>query len=116
MLVVDDERSIRALIRDVLSRGYKVLTAAGGDDAMRMFEQHAGEIAAVVTDVQMPGIDGGQLVEWLKERAAHLPIIMMSGHTGNVPLEHLLQQPNVAWLPKPFDIDELPTLLKHLLQ
>lgn len=116
MLVIDDERSIRVLIRDVLSDDYEVLIAAGGDDAMRVFEQHGDEIAAVITDVRMPGIDGGQLVEWLKERAAHLPIIMMSGHTGSVPVEHLLRQPNMAWLPKPFDIDELTALLKNLMQ
>lgn len=116
MLVVDDERSIRALMRDVLSGDYEVLIAADGYEAMRVFEQHAERVAAVITDVQMPGIDGGQLVEWLKERAAHLPIIMMSGSTGGVPVEHLLRQSNVAWLPKPFDIDELTALLKNLMQ
>lgn len=87
MLVVDDDRSIRVLIRDVLSDDYEVLIAADGYDAMRVFEQHGDEIAAIITDVQMPGIDGGQLVEWLKKRAAHLPIIVMSGHTGGVPVD-----------------------------
>ncbi len=116
MLVVDDDRSIRALIRDGLSENYEVLTAADGYDAMRTFEHHAECVAAVVTDVQMPGMDGEQLVGWLKERAAHLPIIMMSGDAGSVPVAHLLRQPNVAWLPKPFDIGELTALLKNLMR
>jgi len=85
VLVVDDDRSIRALIRDVLNGDYEVRTAADDCDAMRAFEHHAERVAAVITDVQMPGIVGRQLVEWLKERAERLPIIMMSGHAGVVP-------------------------------
>lgn len=67
ILVVEDEYLVRELICDTLRNlGYKVLEAANGEQALKVFEQHADEIDLVLTDLIMPGINGKKLADRLK--------------------------------------------------
>ena len=65
ILIVDDEAPIRNLISNLLSGEYEVLTAADGLEARSIVESFGGQLAAVITDVQMPRMNGRALVEWL---------------------------------------------------
>lgn len=65
ILVVDDEAPIRNLISNLLSGEYEVLTAADGLEARSVIESVGGQLAAIITDVQMPRMDGRTLLEWL---------------------------------------------------
>ncbi len=115
ILVVDDEERVRKLIQSFLIKDYDVLLAVDGLEAMACFELHAGRIAAVITDVRMPRVNGPELVEWLHRRSPQLPVIVMSGHAGGG-IEHLSLQREVVGLEKPFEVKELVTTLKRMLE
>jgi DNA-binding NtrC family response regulator len=116
ILVVDDEESIRKLIRCFLQEDYDVLLAADGREAIACYELHAGRIAAVITDVRMPQVNGREFVEWLHRSRRQLPVIMMSGYPGEVEIGHLLRRREVAWLEKPFAVKALVAALKRMLE
>lgn len=116
ILVVDDEEPFRHLIYSFLSEDYEVLLATDGREAMGRYELHAERIAAVITDVRMPLVNGWELVEWLHRRRRHLPIILISGHVGRMEVEHLLRRREVVWLEKPFGLKELMATLKVMLE
>lgn len=108
ILVVDDEALVRDQIRSSLAASYEVVLAADGVDAMQCYTRHSWRLSLVITDVQMPRLDGREFVEWLRLRGADTPIIMMSGDDDQATVE-LVQQmtPHVAWLPKPFTTGQL---------
>ena len=77
ILVVDDEANIRRVLATKLRRaGYRVVVAATGEDAKRAVDEQS--IAAVLTDLRMPGVDGFALLEHVRERAPATPVIMGS--------------------------------------
>ena len=115
ILVVDDEERIRELIHSFLMEDYDVLLAVDGQEAMDSYELHAGRIAAVITDVRMPRVGGRELVEWLHLRRPLLPVIVVSGHAEGG-MGHLLSRREVVWLKKPFEVKELVTTLKRVLE
>jgi CheY-like chemotaxis protein len=80
VLVVDDEDQVRAVTATLLERlGYTVLQASGGLHALEVFDQEAGRIDLVLTDVAMPDIDGFDLAGLLQEMGCQAPIAFMTG-------------------------------------
>ncbi|MGC8990843.1 MAG: ATP-binding protein, partial [Verrucomicrobiia bacterium] len=82
IMIVEDEDELRELCREVLQRcGYKVLTAANGQEALRIWERREGNIDLVVTDVIMPGgMDGWELAQSLASRSSKLKVVLTSGY------------------------------------
>lgn len=104
---------VRKMCQFVLERaGYKVLSAADGDEALVIATESLAELALVVTDVIMPGKTGPQLVESLRNLRPELPILFMSGYIGSERLE----MSNSTFLAKPFTPPELLDKVKVLLQ
>ena len=82
VLIVDDERGIRETLRGVLEdEGYAVETVASGEDALRALERRS--YGCVLLDVWLPGIDGLETLERLRERGTEAAVVMISGH-GNI--------------------------------
>jgi two-component system cell cycle sensor histidine kinase/response regulator CckA len=80
LLVVDDEKNIRDTIRDLLVKyGYQVITAADGAEATMEYARHGKEIKVVITDLEMPIMDGATLVQVLKKMNPSLAAIVSSG-------------------------------------
>jgi CheY-like chemotaxis protein len=80
ILVVDDEPSIREMLTVMLeSFGYRVHTRSDGHSALALYREKQGEIAAVITDLVMPGMQGDELVRQLWKISPSLPIVAMSG-------------------------------------
>ena len=78
ILVVDDDEWIRAFLYETLSRqGYEVVTASGGAEGLEQFSRNSFDL--VITDCIMPGTDGWQVAELIKQTSAHTPIIMITG-------------------------------------
>lgn len=117
VLVVDDDPLIRDQIARALSDSLNVLLATDGIDAARQFEQHAGRVAAVVTDLCMPRLNGVALTEWLHHIDPRLPVVLMTGEL-NVERElgTLLGDPRVRLIVKPFDLDTLKLLLDETIK
>jgi two-component system, cell cycle sensor histidine kinase and response regulator CckA len=105
ILVVDDERAICELVSDGLTaHGYRVLTAANGEEGRRLFQKHHGEIRLVVTDSAMPVMDGAQTIAALRKERADLPVILASADADS---ESETAKIATAFLRKPFSLDEL---------
>jgi PAS domain S-box-containing protein len=80
ILVVDDEEKIREVTRDILIKfGYQVITAGDGASAAMLFAQHLKEIKAVITDVEMPTMDGVMLIRVLKKMNHGVAVLVTSG-------------------------------------
>lgn len=116
ILIADDDEPLRQLIHSFLSQDYDVFLTADGRKAMDCYELQAERIAAVITDVRMPHVNGLELMEWLHRRRPHLPVILISGHVRRAEVEHLLLRQEVAWLEKPFSLKQLVTTLKRMLE
>ncbi|PSQ81143.1 MAG: hybrid sensor histidine kinase/response regulator [Bacteroidetes bacterium QS_8_68_15] len=117
VLVVDDEAFIRESAETVLETcGYAPLTAAGLDEALRLFDAH--DVEAVLTDVALDGHadDDGKLatVRSFKERAAEVPVIVCSGRADSQ-IEQARKAGAEQFLAKPFDTDDLRDALDDVL-
>ena len=103
IFVVEDDAVLRTLIcRTLREQGYKILAAADGKEALRLFKEHPRSIQAVVTDIIMPGMNGRTLVEHLMSLDPELRVLYMSGYTDDVIVQHGVLEPEIPFLQKPF--------------
>jgi two-component system, cell cycle sensor histidine kinase and response regulator CckA len=116
VLLVEDRIGFRALIANLLTdEGYTVLVAHDTADALRISDQHPGEIHVLVTDVVMPGMKGPQLAELIMAGRPGIKVLLMSGYGGDpVEIERTLGT-QARFLRKPFTPDELDRELSALL-
>jgi two-component system CheB/CheR fusion protein len=116
VLVVDDEGAIRALARRFLeSRGYTVLEAANGPEALRVARGHNGPIHLMVTDVVMPRMSGREVAFQLAPERPAMKVMYMSGHTEDAIIHHGVLEKGLAFLPKPFTQEALVSRVRRLL-
>jgi CheY-like chemotaxis protein len=117
LLVVEDEPSLRHLAKGVLQgKGYTVLTAPNGQDALRVASEHHGEsISLVVTDVIMPRMGGKVMAEWLKTSFPDLKVLFTSGYTEDAIAHHGVLDKGVEFLPKPYTPESLDRKVRELL-
>jgi CheY-like chemotaxis protein len=108
ILLVEDEETVRDLVREVLGmHGYQVLEASNAAKAITVGEQHTGPIDLLVTDVVMPGMSGKELAERLGTTRPAMKVLYMSGYTDSAIVNHGVLVPGTAFLQKPFT----PTVL-----
>jgi CheY-like chemotaxis protein len=99
-----------------LDKGYRVLEAANGEEAVRVVKGHAGEeIHALVTDIVMPRMGGIELAERFKAGRQNARAIFMSGYTDKAVFDYAAPEPGVAFLQKPFLSEALTLKLRELL-
>jgi two-component system cell cycle sensor histidine kinase/response regulator CckA len=116
VLVVEDEAMPRAEIcRMVRGLGYQVRTARNGREALRHVEQHPGEIRLILTDVVMPYMDGGELVERVRDHAPAIRTVLMSESMDGEAGEVIAAYPETPFLRKPFSFSELYATLNWLI-
>ena len=115
VLIVEDEDAVRCATRDYLGRrGYRVLEAACGEDALRLSDQHAGAIDLLVTDAVMPGMSGMALAQEMSARRPGIRILCVSGYTEASMSAHGLSA-DTAFLQKPFSLAALAAKVRELL-
>jgi two-component system cell cycle sensor histidine kinase/response regulator CckA len=116
VLVAEDEDGVRELLRKVLTEfGYRVHTARHGRDALLLAEEHAGNIDLLLTDVVMPEMGGGELVETLTARRPSLKVLVISGYTDDEILRRGVSGRELAFLRKPFAAEELVRRVRAVL-
>lgn len=113
VLVVDDEETIRKLLKGRLEReGYEVITSANADEAQAVYAS-GKEIGVMVTDLRMPGKDGFALMDWAKAKYPQLRVIVITGHGEKEVAIKALRQGASDYLEKPFDMDEISHAVKR---
>ena len=106
IMVVDDDKDIRDFLSEALYEyGYDVIVAACGNEGWGLFRKSIVDL--VITDCQMPEIDGWQLAELIKRRSPRTPVIMITGQAKDA-VKNNYQQAYIDFLiHKPFNLDNL---------
>jgi two-component system cell cycle sensor histidine kinase/response regulator CckA len=113
ILLVEDEEAVRAFAsRALASRGYTVLEADSGLDALRVVEQAGGKIDLIVSDVIMPEMDGPTMLTELRKRGLGAKIIFVSGYADDAFAKNLPEGQEFQFLPKPFSLKQLIETVK----
>ncbi len=116
VLLVEDEPQVRELVLSVLrARGYHVLCADDGGEALRVEEGHAGRIHLLLTDVVMPGMSGRELAAHMTALRPEMKVLFMSGYTDAAVMRHGVVAPGSAFLQKPFALEDLLQRVRSLL-
>jgi PAS domain S-box-containing protein len=116
VLLVEDEEALLTLCRRLLERlGYTVLAAGSSQEAIRLVEEHAGDIHLVITDVVMPEMSGGDLWRRLNALRPGLKCLFMSGYTANVIAHRAILEEGVHFLQKPFSVEALAAKVREAL-
>ena len=112
VLLVEDEEAVRSFASRALStRGYKVLEAGTGVEALEIMDREHGKIDLVVSDVVMPEMDGPTLLRHLRQRNPDIRFIFMSGYAEEAFRKNLTDE-NFVFLPKPFTLKKLAETVK----
>ncbi|MBI5510736.1 MAG: response regulator [Deltaproteobacteria bacterium] len=116
ILVVEDEEALRRVAqRSLEATGYKVLTAANGDEALLTGARHVGEIHLLLTDVVMPRMSGKTLAQELSKTRPTLKVVYMSGYTDNAIVHHGVLDAGTHFLAKPFTSTDLTRKVREVL-
>ncbi len=116
ILLVEDEEGLRSLnARGLKSRGYNVLEAGNGLEAIELIDGHDGSIDLVVSDVVMPEMDGPALLKELRKRSPDLKIIFVSGYAEEAFAKSLPEGGQFEFLAKPFTLKQLIAKVKDTM-
>ncbi|MEO8295421.1 MAG: response regulator, partial [Gemmatimonadota bacterium] len=116
VLIAEDEPAVRNLTQRVLkSKGYTVLTAASGPEALTLVQNYQQPIHLLLTDVVMPGMSGPQLAERLLGEQPQIKVLFMSGYTTAAIHHHGVLEPGVSYLQKPFSPSGLSEKVREVL-
>jgi two-component system, cell cycle sensor histidine kinase and response regulator CckA len=116
ILLVEDEEGLRSLnARGLRSRGYSVIEASNGIEAMEALEAKDGAVDLVVSDVVMPEMDGPTLLKAMRGRNPDLKIIFVSGYAEDAFEKSLPENEQFAFLPKPFTLTQLVAAVKETM-
>jgi CheY-like chemotaxis protein len=117
ILVLEDDISVRHIsVRVLRNLGYQVIEAANGDDAQRLISENGGrKIDLLLTDMVMPQMSGRRFADWLRSANPNIKVVFVSGY-----LEELLHPgdrrgPDMVFLPKPFDSEQLAAKVREAL-
>lgn len=116
LLVVEDDADLRAFLRDILQKEYRVLLAEGGDEGLEVAFSEVPDL--IVSDLMMPGRDGFELCAELKkdERTSHIPVILLTARTEMDSRLEGLRSGADDYLGKPFEPEELRVRIGNLIE
>ncbi|GFO67507.1 hypothetical protein GMLC_10860 [Geomonas limicola] len=117
VLLVEDESQVRHVARALLEKiGFRVLEAEHGKAALELYQEHAGEVRLVLSDLGMPEMDGEDLVFELKRAGSRVPVLIASGF-GDAEVATRLGPGDIAgMISKPYNTDQLRAALKRALE
>jgi two-component system, cell cycle sensor histidine kinase and response regulator CckA len=116
ILLVEDEEAVRSFAaRALRMRGYNVLEASGGEDALEIVRKASAPIHLLITDVVMPNMDGPTLVRAVRRVRPQMPVIFMSGYAEETFRRNDEKAEDLYFLPKPFGLKQLAGKVKEVL-
>lgn len=116
ILVIEDEETLRELLKATLAaKGYTVLVAGDGEEALQVFSEHKNHIKLVLSDMGLPKLDGAAVFSILKKNNPELPVIMASGYIEPKAKESLLENGVKAFIQKPYEADEILKRIREVI-
>jgi two-component system cell cycle sensor histidine kinase/response regulator CckA len=116
VLLVEDDEMVRGLMsRTLTNRGYTVLVASNGAEALPQAESHRGALHLLVTDVVMPGMSGREVAQRVVALRPEVKVLYLSGYTDDAIVRHGMLEPGIAFLQKPFTPDALARKVREVL-
>ena len=116
ILFVEDEQIVRGIAAQLLrQRGYEVLEACDGEEALEIIEAEDGKFDLLISDVIMPGLDGPSMLKKARPILGNVPVMFISGYAESEFSDLLEEEQNVSFLPKPLDIKTLAERVKEQL-
>jgi PAS domain S-box-containing protein len=116
VLLVEDEESVRQLVREtLLASGYKVLEADNGEAGLRQVRERQGAIDMIITDVVMPGMSGRELANQVTADWPKIKVLYLSGYIEDAIIHDGVLEPGTAFLQKPFTLQALSRKVREVL-
>jgi CheY-like chemotaxis protein len=116
LLLVDDETMILEVGQAMLEKlGYHVLIADSGEKALETIQIKGDELDLVILDLIMPGMDGSQVFDRIREVQPHIPVLLSSGYAINGSANEIMQRGCNGFIQKPFNISELSKKVRKIL-
>lgn len=116
ILFVEDEEGVRTIVTRLLTdRGYSVVEAIDGEDALDQLETHPGPYDLVISDVVMPGMDGPAFLKAARDRLGGAKVLFISGYAERSFAQTLEDDRSIGFLPKPFTLKQLAERVKQEL-
>ena len=115
-MLVEDEDGVRNIAATLLrNRGYDVIEAADGEEALDLIIENQGEIDLLISDVILPGIDGPSLLKQAREYLGDARVMFISGYSEGDLTKTLDEERAISFLPKPFRMEKLAERVKEEL-
>lgn len=116
ILLVDDEKQIRELGTTILrNKGYRVVTASTGEEALAYYQQHRDEVDLVILDLGMPGMGGRKCLQKLWEFDPMTKVVVASGYSAEGSIHEIIQGTDAVYIAKPFRLNNLLSLVRKSL-
>ena len=116
ILIVDDFKTTRDVLRNTLEKkGYKVIEAADGKDAVKSLE--SSPVDLVITDYNMPNLNGAQLVEFVRHSGnnSYIPVLILSTDISEEKKQNAMKAGATGWIKKPFEIATFMKVIEKVL-
>ncbi|MFM9021748.1 MAG: response regulator, partial [Sediminibacterium sp.] len=114
ILIIDDEKSIRNVLRDILQHeGYQVEEAADGEQGMKLFQSKTFDL--VLCDIKMPKMDGMEVLQQMMAVNPEIPVVMISGHGSIENAVEAVKKGAYDFISKPPDLNRLLITLRNAL-
>ncbi|WP_455960923.1 hybrid sensor histidine kinase/response regulator transcription factor [Bacteroides bouchesdurhonensis] len=116
ILVIEDNKELLWMLKDILSDEYKVLMASNGEEGLNLLKQQTPEL--IITDIMMPKVDGITLTKLLKgnKHTLHIPLVILSAKNTTDEKIEGIECGADAYIPKPFNSQYLKTVVRHLIK
>jgi len=117
VMLVEDEDAVRMFgARALRNKGYTVVEASSGDEALDLLEKDADSIDVLITDVVMPGLDGPSMIRKVREAHPDMKVVFISGYTEDSFRKRLSEDAGeIHFLPKPFTLQQLAGVVKDVM-
>lgn len=116
ILLADDDASLRDLVKRALaSEGHAVAAVEDGAEALKLLEARAGAFSLLVTDLDMPGLDGISLAKQARAHNQDIAVVVMSAFADQLDRASAIGGARVTTLTKPFSLEELKKLVRGLV-
>jgi two-component system, cell cycle sensor histidine kinase and response regulator CckA len=117
VLVVDDEEAVRAVAIAFVQRlGFQTISAADGEEALRLFEEHAGEISCILLDLTMPRMDGLSTFRQMRRLRPDVKVILCSGYDEHEATKRFTSEGLSGFIQKPYNLRNLGRIIAQVLE